>query len=187
MTAAKQKRVSMSRSAYGRLASAIAVAGLALLLAGGPKTAMAQGMPAGGLDKTHEDELAHKHDGYYGALAPQNLAKQRPKPPFNLTGTWFINLRKSFGDFMFGPPYPEFNEAGKQAMVDAAAAMKAGKAYRDSIGQCYPAGMPMIMTRVWPIDIIQLPTSVHMIFGLTSPFPPTTGNRSGTGKEARWL
>jgi hypothetical protein len=160
----------MSRNACGRWSPAIAAAGLALLLAGGTGMALAQGMPAGGLDQTHEDELAHKHDGYYGALAPQNLAKKRPKAPFNMTGTWFINLRKSFGDFMFGPPYPEFNEAGKQAMIDAAAAMKAGKAYRDSIGQCYPAGMPMIMTRVWPIDIIQLPTSVHMIFGFTNSY-----------------
>jgi hypothetical protein len=33
------------------------------------------------------DELAHKHDGYYGALAPQNLAIKRPKPPHDFTGT----------------------------------------------------------------------------------------------------
>ena len=39
-----------------------------------------------------------------------------------MTGTWFVNLRHAFADFMFGPPYPEFYEAGKQAMVEAAAA-----------------------------------------------------------------
>ena len=73
MNAARQKRGSMSPKAYGRWSPAIAAAGLALLLAGGTGMAMAQGMPAGGLDQSHEDELAHKHDGYYGALAPQNL------------------------------------------------------------------------------------------------------------------
>jgi hypothetical protein len=114
------------------------------------------------------DELAHKHDGYYGALAPQNLAIKRPKPPHDFTGTWFIDLRRSFADFRFGPPYPEFFEAGKQAMKEAEEARKAGKPYRDSIGQCYPAGMPMIMTRVWPINIIQLPTAVFMNFGFTN-------------------
>ncbi|HTV51244.1 MAG TPA: hypothetical protein VME21_08645 [Steroidobacteraceae bacterium] len=114
------------------------------------------------------DDLSHKHDGFYGALAPENLAKKRPKPPFNMTGTWFIDLRRAFADFMYGPPYPQFYAAGQQAMKDAAAARAAHQPYRDSIGQCYPAGMPMIMTRVWPINIIQLPTSIHMIFGFTN-------------------
>jgi hypothetical protein len=120
------------------------------------------------LSQEQIDELAHKHDGYYGALAPQNLAIKRPKPPHDFTGTWFIDLRRSFADFRFGPPYPEFYEAGKQAMKEAEAARVAGKPYRDSIGQCYPAGMPMIMTRVWPINIIQLPTAVFMNFGFTN-------------------
>lgn len=124
--------------------------------------------PRPGLSPTQVDELSHKHDGYYGALAPQNLVKRRPKPPFDLTGTWFVDLRRAFADFMFGPPYPEFFEAGQTAMKEAAAARAAGKSYRDSIGQCYPAGMPMIMTRVWPINMIQLPTSIHMIFGFTN-------------------
>ena len=50
--------------------------------------------------------------GHYGALAPQNLAKKRPKPPFDLTSTWFVDLTRAFADFRFGPPYPEFYEAG---------------------------------------------------------------------------
>jgi len=43
-----------------------------------------------------------------GALAPDNLAKPRPKPPFNLTGTWTVDLSAGFSSFMFGPPYPKF-------------------------------------------------------------------------------
>jgi hypothetical protein len=134
--------------------------------------ASAQGAPAAsarpGLTQERIDELSHRHPGYWGALAPQNLSKPRPKPPFDLTGTWFVDLRRAFSDFRFGPPYPEFYEAGKQALKEAAEAQAQGKRYRDSIGQCYPAGMPMIMTRVWPIAMVQLPTVIYMIFGFTN-------------------
>jgi hypothetical protein len=137
---------------------AASLAVIVLAAAGG-----AAAQRAGGLTQKQIDELANKHDGYYGALAPQNLNKKRPKAPFDLTGTWFVDLRKSFLDFQFGPPYPEFYAAGQQAMKDAAAARAANKPYRDSIGECYPAGMPMIMTRVWNIAIIQKPTAIYMI------------------------
>ena len=42
-------------------------------------------------------------------------------------------------------------------------ALKDGGVYRDDIGQCWPAGLPLIMTRVWPIAMIQLPTAIYMI------------------------
>jgi hypothetical protein len=113
-------------------------------------------------------ELAHEHEGYWGALAPQNLAIKRPKPPFDLTSTWFVDLTRAFADFRFGPPYPEFYEAGQTALKEGAAAAKAGQRYRDSIGECYPAGMPMIMTRVWPISMVQLPTVIYMMFGFNN-------------------
>ncbi len=79
-----------------------------------------------------------------------------------------------------------------------------GKVYRDDIGQCWPAGLPLIMTRVWPIAMIQLPTSIHMISdfmnslriiyldgrGLiptrTHRASASTASRSDTGKETRW-
>src|SRR5690606_31191271 len=71
------------------------------------------------LGMEQEDTLAQAHDGFLGALAPENLAKPRPKPPFDLTGTWFVNLRRSFADFRFGPPYPEFFEPGQTAPREA--------------------------------------------------------------------
>ena len=40
-----------------------------------------------------------------GALAPANLKKPRPKPPFDLTGTWFIDFSKGFDSWRSGPPY----------------------------------------------------------------------------------
>jgi hypothetical protein len=114
------------------------------------------------------DQMVPKHPGYLGALAPENLAKPRPKPPFDVTGTWFIDLHEGFLHFLFGPPYPKFHEEGRRALVEAAAAQKAGKTYRDVIGQCWPPGMPMIMTRVWPHAFIQLPTAIYMISGFNN-------------------
>jgi hypothetical protein len=160
----------MSRSMWRSTACGL----IAAMLACVTTVASAQQRPARppgarpGLGPEQIAELSHQHDGYYGALAPQNLAKKRPKPPFDLTSTWFVDLRRAFGDFRFGPPYPEFYAAGQQAMKEAAEAQKKGERYRDSIGECYPAGMPMIMTRVWPISMVQLPTVIYMMFGFTN-------------------
>ena len=104
-------------------------------------------------------------DVQLSALAPANLAKPRPKAPFNLTGTWFVDLSKGFSSWMFGPPYPKFMPEAQKDFDEAAAATKEGRAYHDYIGQCYPAGMPVIMTRVWPIAMIQLPTAIYMVSG----------------------
>jgi hypothetical protein len=100
-----------------------------------------------------------------GALAPANLKKPRPKAPFDLTGTWFVDLSKGFDTWRSGPPYPKFKGEAATAFVESEKAKKEGKDYRDWIGQCYPAGMPVIMTRVWPIAMIQLPTAIYMISG----------------------
>ena len=101
-----------------------------------------------------------------GALAPDNLAKARPAAPFNLTGTWFIDNSPAVQGWLFGPAaIPKLKpEAQKHrdAYVKAAAE---GKVYRDDIGQCWPAGLPIIMTRVWPIAMVQVPTAVYMISG----------------------
>src|SRR6478735_4460545 len=81
--------------------------------------------------------------GALGALAPENLNKKRPPAPFNMTGTWFPDNSRGF---TFGPPYPEV------------------------IGQCYPAGIPMIMTRVWSIMFVQVPTVVVMVSNFNNEF-----------------
>jgi len=83
-----------------------------------------------------------------GALAPENLNRPRPAAPFDITGTWF-----------------EFTAAAQKHIDASQAAAAEGKVYRDDIGQCWPAGVPLIMTRVWPFAVIQLPTAVYMISG----------------------
>jgi hypothetical protein len=100
-----------------------------------------------------------------GALAPDNLKKPRPKPPFDLTGTWTVDLSAGFSSFMFGPPYPKFKPEAQAAFEEAKRYAAEHKAYRDDIGHCYPAGLPMIMTRVWPIAMIQLTTAIYMVSG----------------------
>lgn len=131
-------------------------------------TAFAQAPRSGPIPEERFQQMIPKHPGYLGALAPDNLKKERPAPPFDLTGTWFVDLREGFAKFMFGPPYPEFFEEGQRAREEAAQAAAEGRTYRDSIGQCYPPGMPMIMTRVWPHAFIQLPTAVYMISGFNN-------------------
>src|SRR5678809_881236 len=101
--------------------------------------------------------------GALGALAPANLAKPRPKPPFDLTGTW-LHGGGANNPFQFAPP-PGF-KLTPEAQVHYDAAQKAaaeGKVYRDDIGQCWPAGLPVIMTRVWPIAMMQFPTVIYMV------------------------
>jgi hypothetical protein len=98
-----------------------------------------------------------------GALAPANLAKPRPKPPFDLTGVWLHGGGQNNG-FQFSPP-PGFKlTPAAQVHYDAAQkARAAGQVYRDYIGQCWPAGLPVIMTRVWPIAMMQYPTAIYMV------------------------
>ena len=120
------------------------------------------------LGKERLDQMVPKHPGYLGALAPENIAKPRPKPPFDLTGTWFVDLSQGFNKFMFGPPYPNFYEPGRRSLIEAREAEANGKTYHDAIGQCYPPGMPMILTRVWPHAFIQLPTAIYMISGFNN-------------------
>jgi hypothetical protein len=111
-----------------------------------------------------------KHEGYLGALAPENLNKERPPAPFNITGTWFVDLSRAFSDFRFGPPYPEFIDQAKLDFEEGQRAAAERRPYRDAIGQCFPAGQPMVMTRVWPIAMIQLPTVIYMVSNFNNEF-----------------
>ena len=98
------------------------------------------------------------------ALAPENLAKARPKPPFDLTGNWFIDNSPGIQGWLFGPAtIPKLTPNAQKHRDAYLKAIAEGKVYRDDIGQCWPAGVPIIMTRVWPIAMIQLPTAVYMV------------------------
>jgi hypothetical protein len=110
-------------------------------------------------------------NGQLGALAPENLNAERPDPPWNLTGTWFVDLAsKGFSDFMFGPPYPEFIGQTKLDFEEGQRIRDEGGTYRDAIGQCFPAGIPMLQTRVWPLMMVQLPTVIYSVSNFNNGF-----------------
>jgi hypothetical protein len=98
-----------------------------------------------------------------GALAPANLSKERPPAPFNLTGTWQHDGRAN--TWRFVPPTFKLTPEAQVHFDRGQQALKEGGIYRDDIGQCWPAGMPLIMTRVWPISMVQMPTVIYMISG----------------------
>ena len=118
--------------------------------------------------------MAQAEPAQLGALAPENLKKPRPKAPFNLTGTWIHEAAKTdahpANSFRFGPPYPTFKPEAQAEFDAGTKATAEHRAYKDYIGQCYPAGMPVIMTRVWPIAMVQLPTAIYMVSGFENAF-----------------
>ena len=99
------------------------------------------------------------------ALAPENIAKARPRAPFDLTGNWFIDVTENPDAWRFGPPYPKLTAAAQVHFDASQKAGQEGKVYRDDIGQCWPAGLPLIMTRYWPMAMIQIPTAIYMVSG----------------------
>jgi hypothetical protein len=99
------------------------------------------------------------------ALAPENIARPRPPAPFDVTGNWFIDVSENAEAWRFGPPYPTLTAAAKVHFDASQQAAKDGKVYRDDIGQCWPAGLPLIMTRYWPMAMVQIPTAIYMISG----------------------
>ncbi|HEY5409630.1 MAG TPA: hypothetical protein VIJ94_02775, partial [Caulobacteraceae bacterium] len=151
----------MTRSTF-RLALGAGLAALCLAGSAAPSFAHAATKAKAAAKPAEPDTIDPRGpaaaDTQLGALAPANLKKPRAKPPFNLTGTWFVDLSRGPASWMFGPPYPKFLPAAQAEFDAGKAATKEGRAYHDYIGQCYPAGMPVIMTRVWPIAMIQLPT-----------------------------
>jgi hypothetical protein len=103
-----------------------------------------------------------------GVFEKENLAKPRPKPPFDLTGTWTLKIEPATGGFNF-LPLPKLKPEA-QALYDAGQKANAeGKAFRDDTGACWPAGMPKWWTRVWPIQFMQYPTVIVAIQGLFNP------------------
>jgi hypothetical protein len=99
---------------------------------------------------------------HLGALAPENLSKQRPKAPFDLTGTWNMVIDPSNGSYLF-EPHPTLTPAAQKEFDTMTEKAKQGFEYHDDPGACWPLGMPRMMTRFWPIQVIQLPTEIVLI------------------------
>ena len=97
-------------------------------------------------------------NGQPGALSRENLNKERSPAPIDLTGTWLID----FSTWMFNP-MPKLKPEYQKSFDTAQKAFKEGKVYHEDVGLCWPPGLPVMMNRVWPINIIQLPTSIVIV------------------------
>ena len=110
-----------------------------------------------------------------GALDPDNLAKPRPPAPFDLTGTWAFRgeeeYRANYGSYEF-KPHPEFTERGSKTYAEYLAYARAGRRYAEPTAECYPAGMPRLMTRYGALMIMQYPTAIFMISRLNNEYRP---------------
>lgn len=108
-----------------------------------------------------------------GALDPDNLAKPRPKAPFDLTGTWAFrgeeDYRANYGSYEFKPG-PEFTDKGLALYEEYLAHAREGRRFGEPTAQCYPAGMPRLMTRYGSLMMMQYPTAIFMVSRLNNEY-----------------
>ena len=151
--------MSLSRIAVAIVTSASLAVSACTAPAEAPGNTPAANTPAA------ESEVPSEPGRQLSALAPENITKARPAAPFDLTGNWFIDVTENPNAWRFGPPYPKLTAAAQVHFDASQVAAKEGKVYRDDIGQCWPAGLPLIMTRYWPMAMIQIPTAIYMVSG----------------------
>ena len=149
--------MSAARGSSGQDRPLLAVLGIVAVAA-----ALTGMMPAFGQDAAWENA-----NGQLGALSRENLAKQRPAHPVELTGTY---TPEGFWEFQ---PYPKLKPAAQELFDRVRAGSAAGRTVNDVTGDCWPPGMPIIMTRVWPFHVIALETAIVMVFNFQS--------------QARWI
>lgn len=108
-----------------------------------------------------------------GALDPDNLAKPRPQPPFDLTGTWEFRgeteYTANYGWYEF-KPHPEFTEKAQKTYDEYLGYAREGRQYREPTAECYPAGMPRLMTRYGALMFLQYPTAIFIISRLNNEY-----------------
>ena len=81
------------------------------------------------------------------AVAPENLAKTRPAPPFDLTGTWNMVIDPKNGDARVHAVAEVDAVRLKRNSRNTRTTRVASLEYRDDPGACWPLGMPRMMTR----------------------------------------
>jgi hypothetical protein len=108
-----------------------------------------------------------------GALDPEHLAKDWPEAPFDLTGTWAFRGEREWGEnygmYEF-KPHPQWTEKGQKTYDEYQAYAKAGRRYREPTAECYPAGMPRLMTRYGSLMMLQYPTAIFMVSRLNNEY-----------------
>ena len=100
-------------------------------------------------------------------LAEANLKAKRPRRAPTSPVARLMQRTATNGpppDWEFWP-MPKLTPEAQRIYNEKLQADKEGKAYKDDTALCYPPGMPRFLTRVWPIQVIQLPTAIVMIQG----------------------
>jgi len=119
--------------------------------------------------------LVNNRNGFDGpgALDPDNLAKDRPAPGFDLTGTWSFrgedDYRANYGSYEF-KPHPTFTKKGQKILDEYLSYAAQGKRYSEPTAFCYPAGMPRVMTRYGSLMMLQYPTAIYMLSRLSNEY-----------------
>lgn len=110
---------------------------------------------------------------FLGALDAENLAKPRPKPSFDLTGTWAFrgegSEQANYGRYEF-KPNPEFTAKGKRIYEEYLSYARKGERYAEPTAFCYPAGLPRVMTRFGSLMMLQYPTAIFMVSRLNNEY-----------------
>ena len=109
-----------------------------------------------------------------GALDPENLAKPRPAPPFDLTGVWAFRgfTGADFdvhGHYNF-MPLPKFTPKGQAFNDEFNRFQAAGRRHLEPSAFCHPAGMPRLQTRFGSLMMLQYPTAIYMVSRLNNEY-----------------
>jgi len=108
-----------------------------------------------------------------GALDPEHLAKDWPDAPFDLTGTWAFRgeeeWRANYGSYEF-KPHPKWTAKGQKLYDEFLENARTGKRGNEPTAQCYPAGMPRLMTRYGSLMMMQYPTAIFMVSRLNNEY-----------------
>ena len=108
-----------------------------------------------------------------GALDPDHLARDWPEPAYDLTGNWAFrgeqDWSQNYGVYEF-KPHPTWTAKGQQIYDEYQEYAKAGRRYREPTAECYPAGMPRLMTRYGSLMMMQYPTAIFMVSRLNNEY-----------------
>ena len=108
-----------------------------------------------------------------GALDPDHLAKDWPKPAFDLTGNWAFrgeqDWGQNYGVYEF-KPHPIWTTKGQQIYDEYQEYAKAGRRFSEPTAECFPAGMPRLMTRYGSLMMLQYPTAIFMVSRLNNEY-----------------
>ena len=69
-------------------------------------------------------------------------------------------------------PHPKWTEKGQKIYDEYQEYAKSGRRYPEPTAQCYPAGMPRLMTRYGSLMMMQYPTAIFMVSRLNNEYRP---------------